>query len=64
MNTDWGTSKLADDANNLYNSRCTAILTAAQFAKLAEAQVGKAYVLGAEASLTNSNPKERSTALS
>ncbi len=57
VNTDWGTSKLAGDAKNYFNTRCSATMTAAEFAKLAEAQVGKKYVLGAEAALTNSNPK-------
>jgi peptidoglycan hydrolase-like protein with peptidoglycan-binding domain len=57
MNSDWGTSKLATDAKNLFSTRCTAALSATQFAKLAEAQVGKAYVLGAEASIDNNNPK-------
>jgi cell wall-associated NlpC family hydrolase/peptidoglycan hydrolase-like protein with peptidoglycan-binding domain len=57
VNTDWGSSKLADSADNFFNIRCSATMTAAEFAKLAEAQVGKKYVLGAEAALTNSNPK-------
>jgi cell wall-associated NlpC family hydrolase/peptidoglycan hydrolase-like protein with peptidoglycan-binding domain len=57
VNTDWGTSKLADSGDNYYNIRCSATMTAAEFAKLAEAQVGKKYVLGASAPLTNSDPK-------
>jgi peptidoglycan hydrolase-like protein with peptidoglycan-binding domain len=57
VNTDYGTSKLATSAKNLFDIRCTANLSAAQFAKLAEAQVGKAYVLGAETSTSNANPK-------
>jgi peptidoglycan hydrolase-like protein with peptidoglycan-binding domain len=57
INSNWGTSKLATDAHNLFDTRCTASLSASQFAKLAEAQVGKAYVLGAEVSLTDTNPK-------
>ncbi|MCE1174373.1 MAG: peptidoglycan-binding protein [Propionibacteriales bacterium] len=57
VNTDYGTDSLATNAKNLFGIRCTANLSAAQFAKLAEAQIGKAYVLGAEASLSNTNPK-------
>jgi hypothetical protein len=57
VNTDWGASKLADQADNYFNTRCSAVLTAAEFAKLAEAQVGKKYILGAEAALTNSSPR-------
>lgn len=57
VNTDWGTSKLAKSAKNYFNTRCSAVLTAAEFAKLAEAQVGKRYILGAEATLANSSPK-------
>ncbi len=57
VNTDYGTDSLATNAKNLFGIRCTANLSAAQFAKLAEAQVGKAYVLGAEASLSTTNPK-------
>lgn len=54
--SDWGTSAVADDANNYFDTRCSAAMTAGQFAKLAEAQVGKPYVLGAEASLANADP--------
>lgn len=57
VNTDWGTAKLVTDAKNYFNTRCSATMTAAEFVKLAEAQVGKAYVLGASAALTNDNPK-------
>jgi peptidoglycan hydrolase-like protein with peptidoglycan-binding domain len=57
INTNYGTTKLATSAKNLFSTRCTAKLSAAQFAKLAEAQIGKAYVLGAEASIDNNNPK-------
>jgi peptidoglycan hydrolase-like protein with peptidoglycan-binding domain len=57
VNTDYGTSTLATSAKNLFGIRCTAKLSASQFAKLAEAQVGKAYILGAEASISNPNPK-------
>ncbi|MCC6495437.1 MAG: peptidoglycan-binding protein [Propionibacteriaceae bacterium] len=54
--SDWGTSAAADDANNYFDTPCSAAMTASQFAKLAEAQVGKPYVLGAEASLANADP--------
>ncbi len=54
----WGTSKPATSANNPFSTRCTAAMTAAQFIKLAQAQVGKPYVLGAEALLTNTNPSK------
>lgn len=56
VNTDWGTSTLAKSANNYWNTRCTRSLTPSQFAALADAQVGKAYVLGAEALASNPNP--------
>lgn len=54
--SNWGTSKQAKNAKNYFNTRCSAAMTAAQFAKLADAQVGKAYVLGAEVAITNANP--------
>jgi beta-N-acetylglucosaminidase len=57
VNTGYGTSALATKAKNLFGIRCTARLSAAQFAKLAEAQVGKKYVLGAEVALSTNNPK-------
>lgn len=57
VNTDWGSSKLVTDAKNYFNTRCSATMAAADFIKLAEAQVGKKYVLGASAALTNDNPK-------
>ncbi len=56
VNTDWGTSTLAKSANNFWGTRCTRSLTPTQFAALADAQVGKAYVLGAEAQASNPNP--------
>jgi hypothetical protein len=57
VNTNFGTSKLATSAKNMFSTPCTAKLSASQFAKLAEAQIGKAYVLGAEVSIDNNNPK-------
>lgn len=54
--SDWGTSKPATLAKNYFDTPCTADMTAAQFAKLAEAQVGKPYVLGAEAAITQTDP--------
>ncbi len=55
-NTDYGTSQLAQNAKNLFGIHCTASLSAHQFTKLAEAQVGKKYILGAEAALANTDP--------
>ncbi len=56
VNSDWGSSTLAKSANNFWNTRCTRSLKPSQFAALADAQVGKAYVLGAEALASNPNP--------
>ena len=54
--SDWGTSAVAKKAKNYFDTRCSASMTPAQFAKVAEAQVGKPYVLGAEAAISNSDP--------
>ncbi|HSK33087.1 MAG TPA: peptidoglycan-binding protein, partial [Propionicimonas sp.] len=54
--SDWGTSAPAKQAKNFFDTPCSASMTAAQFAKLAEAQVGKPYVLGAYAAISNTNP--------
>jgi len=54
--SDWGTSAPAKQAKNYFDTPCSASMTASQFAKLAEAQVGKPYVLGASAAITNTNP--------
>ncbi len=54
--SDWGTSAAADDAKNYFDTPCSAKMTAAQFANLAAAQVGKPYVLGAEAAIANADP--------
>ena len=55
--TDFGTSTLATKARNFFGIRCSAAMTAAGFASLAVAQVGKQYVLGAEALASNPDPK-------
>jgi len=54
--SNWGTSAQVSKAKNYFGTRCSASMTAAQFAKLAETQVGKRYVLGAVALSTNPNP--------
>jgi hypothetical protein len=54
--SDWGTSAPAKQAKNYFDTPCSASMTASQFAKLAEAQVGKPYVLGATAAITNTDP--------
>lgn len=56
VNSDWGTSSLATGAKNYYNTRCSALLSGSGFATLADRQVGKRYVLGAEAAASNANP--------
>lgn len=45
--SDWGSSSLVAKASNYFNTRCSGKMTAAQYAALAEDQVGKPYVLGA-----------------
>ncbi len=57
QDSNYGTSTLATKAKNVFNVACASTTTPAQFAKVAEAQVGKPYIYGAEASITNSNPK-------
>ena len=54
--SDWGTAAPAKQAKNYFDTPCSASMTAAQFAKLAEAQVGKPYVLGAYAAISNVDP--------
>lgn len=54
--SDWGASAQVSKGNNYFDTRCSASMTAAQFAKLAEQQVGKRYVLGAVALSSNPNP--------
>lgn len=54
--SNWGTSQVATKANNYFDAPCGMSLTASGFAKTADAQVGKPYVLGAETSPTDANP--------
>lgn len=56
VNSNWGTSTLAKSGKNYWNLRCGRTLTPSGFASLADAQVGKAYVLGAEVAATTANP--------
>lgn len=56
LESDWGTSAVAKTAKNYFNTRCGASMTPSQFAALADAQVNKPYVLGAEVAITNPNP--------
>lgn len=56
--SDWGTSAPAKSAKNYFDTPCSASMTAAQFAKLAEAQVGKPYVLGAYAAISDVDPSK------
>ena len=52
----WGSSAQVSKGRNYFDTRCSASMTADQFAKLAEAQVGKRYLLGALARTTNPDP--------
>ena len=45
--SDWGTSAVTKKANNYFDTPCGGSMTADQYADLADAQVGKPYVLGA-----------------
>ncbi len=54
----WGTSSVASKAKNYFDTRCSATMTASQFAKLADAQVGKPYVLGAETLVSQPSPSK------
>jgi hypothetical protein len=56
--SNWGTSTVASKARNYFDTRCSATMTASQFAKLADAQVGKPYVLGAETLVSQSSPSK------
>lgn len=55
-NTTWGTTTPARTASNYFKTQCSSSMTATQFAALADAQVGKPYVLGAEAAITTVDP--------
>lgn len=54
--SNWGTSSVASKAKNYFDTACSATMTAKQFASLADDQVGKPYVLGAEAAISNPDP--------
>lgn len=45
--SNWGASNLSTKANNYFETPCGGSMTASHYADLAEAQVGKPYVLGA-----------------
>ena len=45
--SDWGTSAPAKQAKNYFDTKCSASMAETQYAQLADAQVGKPYVLGA-----------------
>ena len=54
--SDWGRSKAVELGINYFGTRCGASLTAPGFASLADAQVGKPYVLGAETTPYQTDP--------
>ncbi len=56
VNSDWGNSAAAEKGRNYFGVQCATKMTADQFASLADEQVGKPYVLGAEASTSDPNP--------
>ena len=56
VDSDWGTSDAAKKGRNYFDIQCAGKMTPAQFASLADDQVGKPYVLGAEAAISNPNP--------
>lgn len=43
----WGTSTVAKKARNYFNTACSGSMTVSQYAELADSQVGKPYLLGA-----------------
>jgi cell wall-associated NlpC family hydrolase/peptidoglycan hydrolase-like protein with peptidoglycan-binding domain len=45
--SDWGTSDVAKKASNFFGTPCSGTMTESQYASLADEQVGKPYVLGA-----------------
>lgn len=56
VDSEWGTSDEVKKARNYFGTECGAKMNPAQFAALAEDQVGKPYVLGAEAAISNPDP--------
>ena len=56
MATTWGTTSVVSKTRNYFKTTCNASMTPAGFASLADAQVGKPYVLGAEAAITTIDP--------
>lgn len=56
--SDWGRSKAAIKAKNYFNTGCIQKMSEAEFGELARAQIGKPYQLGAEASISNPDPKK------
>ena len=50
--SDWGGSEVARKANNFFDTPCSGTMTESQYASLADAQVGKPYVLGANGPTT------------
>ncbi len=56
VDSDWGTSDAAKKGRNYFDIQCAGKMTPAQFASLADDQVGKPYVLGAEAAISNPDP--------
>ncbi|MFT3971648.1 MAG: peptidoglycan-binding protein [Micropruina sp.] len=58
VNSDWGTSAPARQAKNYLGVTCVPKMTSTQFAQVADDQVGKPYVLGAEASASDPSPRK------
>jgi flagellum-specific peptidoglycan hydrolase FlgJ len=56
VESEWGTSGLSS-SRNLFNTRCSAAATTAEYAKLAGKQVGKPYILGTPVPHNAANPK-------
>lgn len=56
VESDWGTSG-PSSSKNLFNTRCTAGATTAEYASLAGKQVGKPYILGTPVPHNAANPK-------
>ncbi len=56
VESEWGTSGLSA-SNNVFNTRCSAAATSAEYASLADKQVGKPYVLGQPVPYNAASPK-------